>query len=100
MDKHCIGSHQYPNKSFKLFNEKENDHKHLNKKTDLESTFQNIKLPSYEAITKERLFQSVSFNHSASFSGRNILSHRQSIIPSKKKSLTEEYFERYGDNLV
>ena len=47
MDRQNHASLQHPAKSLKLFNEKENDHKHVNKKTDLLVTLQNIKLPSY-----------------------------------------------------
>ena len=47
MDRQSHVSLQHPGRSLKLFNEKENDQKHVNKKTDLLATLQNIKLPSY-----------------------------------------------------
>ena len=64
MDRQTHLSFQNPTRSLKLFNEKENDHKHVNKKTDLLATLQNIKLPSYEEISKERNFQSISLTNS------------------------------------
>lgn len=70
MEKHSHLSFQHPSRSLKLFNEKENEHKHVNKKTDLLATLQNIKLPSYESISNQRNFQSINLTSSVNIWNR------------------------------
>ncbi len=90
-------------RSVKPIFEKENQQKFVNKKIDLLTSLNNIKLPlQHSQSLKDNQYQSVPslilVSHESSISADKLNSYREPKLPiiNKKLSQTEEYCITYG----